>query len=92
MADLEPIREGLAANLAAITDCQVSAYMLARPSPPTLQVMGPDEIEYDTAFARGGDSLRMIVQGFVGAVDGKGAQKRLDQWLAGSGAQSVKVT
>lgn len=95
MADLVAIRQGLAANLAAIEGCQVSAFRLSQPTPPTLQVMGVDEVVYDTGgFGRRAvyhhDTLKLIVHGFVGAVTDIGSQIRLGAWLASTGDESVK--
>jgi hypothetical protein len=88
MAELEQIRQGLAANLRAIADCQVSAYLLDNPTPPTLEVVGPDEATA-TTFGRASETLGMIVHGIAGLVSDIGAQKRLDRWWATSGAESV---
>jgi hypothetical protein len=84
------IREGLAANLAGIAGVQVSAYMLANPTPPTIHVY-PGQIEYDGAMIRGVDRWTMIVQAFVGLVSDIGAQVKLDTFIAPSGAGSVKA-
>ncbi len=90
---LAEIRQGIADNLATLSgapgNVQVSAYMLANPQPPTLQVMGPDTIDYDQAMAGGLHIWNMIVQGFVGAATDRGAQVNLDLWLAPEGALSV---
>jgi hypothetical protein len=91
MADLAAIREGLRANLAAITGCQVSAYMLSNPTTPSLQVNGPDEIIYDLSMQRGLDQMTVVVQGLVGSPTDIGRQVVLDQWLAPTGAKSVKA-
>ena len=95
MSGLADIRAGIAANLATLQgapdNVQISAYMLANPTPPTLQVMGPDEIDYDQAMSRGMDEWRIIVQGFVGAATDEGSQVNLDEWLAPFGALSVKA-
>lgn len=90
-ATLAQIREGLRVRLATIPNVQTSAYMLGQVTPPTLQVMGPDEVQYDLAFHRGLDQWTLIVQGFVGAVADVGAQTNLDLWLAPSGSLSVKA-
>jgi hypothetical protein len=94
MATLTEIREALAVNLDVLTDVQVSAYMLASPTPPSAHLYpggGAGEIEYDLAMGRGLDRWPFTVQVFVGAAADVGAQKRLDVFLAPSGAQSVKA-
>lgn len=90
-ATLAQIREGLAANLATLDDVQVSPYMLDSPTPPTLQVMGPDQVTYDLAMRGGLDEWTMIVQGFAGGATDKGAQILLDEWISAVGAKSVKA-
>lgn len=86
---LTQIREGIAANLATLQGCQVSAYMLANPTPPTVHVY-PGDIEYDLAMGRGLDKWTLTVQAFVGTVSDQGSQVKLDAFLAPSGALSVK--
>lgn len=90
MASLADIRSGIAANLAALDGVQVSAYLLANPTPPTCTVY-PDEVVYDRAGARGLDVWSMKVQAFVGVQSDLGAQQLLDEMLASSGTQSVKA-
>jgi hypothetical protein len=98
LPDLDAIREGIAANLTAgfrqIPEKdgrpQVSAYMLASPTPPCVQVMGPDEVTYDVTFGRGSDTWMMVVQAFVASVTDVGGQKRLDRMLAPTGPESIK--
>jgi hypothetical protein len=91
--DLAVIREGLKANLdpvGQLLGLQVTAYMLASPMAPFIEIMGPDEITYDIAMQRGGDSTIMIVRAFVSASLDQGAQINLDKMLASSGESSVK--
>lgn len=87
---LAEIREGIAANLAVLTGCQVSAYMLSNPTPPTIHVY-PTDVEYDLAMGRGLDKWKLTVQAFVGLSTDIGAQAKLDEFLAPSGSQSVKA-
>jgi hypothetical protein len=89
VADLAAIRAGIAANISAISDLQVSAYMLANPTPPNVQVI-PGDTDYDLAMHRGLDELTMRVVVSVGLVADIGAQKNLDEYLAGSGPRSIK--
>ena len=89
-ATMAQIREGLAANLSVISGVQVSAYMLAAPTPPAIHVI-PSEIAYDRAMHRGLDEVTMTVQAFVALGLDMGAQMLLDELLAPSGATSVKA-
>lgn len=98
MATFRQMREGIAANLQAITSLQVSAYMLGNPTPPYAEVIPgwPEgrgdrgEIDYDRAFQRGLDSVAFTVRVMVGSASDIGAQKRLDGHLDPAGATSVK--
>lgn len=91
-ATLAEIREALATNLRAIKGCQVNAYELGNPTPPTLEVAPGDPlIEYDLAFNRGGDRYMLLVRGVVALGSDIGAQKKLDQYLAPDGPLSVKA-
>jgi len=87
---LTQIREGIAANLSAIAGWQVSPYMLASPTPPSIHVF-PDTIEYDKVMKRGLDDWFILVQAFVGTTSDIGAQQKLDEMLAPSGATSIKA-
>ncbi len=89
-ATVAEIRAGLAANLAAITGVQISAYMLDRPEPPTIQIIGP-ATTYDLALGRGLDEWMIVVQGMVGAIADIGSAVVLDRWVESSGATSVKA-
>lgn len=84
------LRAGLATNLGTIADVQVSAYMLSSPTPPAAHVF-PEEVTYDKAMQRGLDLYTFTVQMFVGLVSDIGAQKKLDTFLAPTGATSVKA-
>lgn len=91
MASLAGIREGLAANLGSLKGCQVSAYVLPNPTPPTIEVY-PDAAEgteYHQAMRNGLHIWRLAVRGMVSVNDGVGAQMKLDEWLADTGASSV---
>lgn len=94
MGSLTGIREGLAAALSAgLRDCQVSAYVLANPTPPTVWVtLDPVEgVQYDKAMSRGWDSWTLVVQGFVPGTSDQGSQQRLDEWMESAGATSIKA-
>ena len=89
-ATLAEIRAGLATRLDTIPGVNVSAYMMDVPRDLTLQVMGPDQVEYDQAGMRGHDNWTFIIQGFSGSPSSQAAQVNLDEWLSPSGANSVK--
>ena len=89
MADIATIREGLARNLETIRDIQVSAYMLAAPTPPCIHIF-PATIEFDRSMHRGMDSVAFTVEAFVAFGLDQGGQMRLDRLLAPEGFESVK--
>lgn len=98
MAALSDLRAALAAALVNIptVGLQVSAYMLANPHPPTLWVLGPQEIEYHVTSHElaepGGSRWQMVVQGISPAGIGDvPAQKLLDAWLSTEGTSSVSA-
>lgn len=93
MATLFDIRAALAANLSTLRGVQVSAYVLGNPTPPCLWVR-PDPsagIEYHGAMRNGLEFWHMLVQAQVGLLSDIGAQQKLDEMLATSGATSVKA-
>lgn len=94
MASLADIRAGFAGNLATLQGIQVSAYVLGNPSLPTIWVRpAPAEgIEYHKAFANGLENWTFLVQAFFASgITDIGAQKKLDELLASTGATSVKA-
>jgi hypothetical protein len=92
-ATLAQIREGLRVKLAAAfaATAQVSGYQLDDPAIPTIQVMGPDAVEYDELMSRGLDRWTIVIQAFAGSWEQRAAQEVLDQWLAPTGSTSVKA-
>lgn len=92
---MKEIREGIAANLAALDSGQTSAYILSNTTPPTIMVMpgppgGGDFTEYHRAMGVPGFSTKTFtVRCEVGTVSDIGAQMRLDEYLDETGSQSV---
>lgn len=89
-ATMAQIREGLAANLSSISGVQVSAYMLAAPTPPAIHII-PATIAYDRAGSRGLDQVTMTVQAFLTLGLDQAAQMKLDELIAPTGARSIKT-
>lgn len=88
---LAQIRSGLATRLETIPNVQASAYRLARPSTPSVQVVGPEEVIYHEAMQNGHDSWAMLVMALMGTVTDRGAQIELDKMIAATGTSSVKA-
>lgn len=89
LAPIADIREGIARNLSAISDVQVSAYMPLSPTMPALYVT-PAAIEYDRSMLRGLDVLSFTVTAMVSLGLDKSSQVRLDGFMSPSGGESVK--
>jgi hypothetical protein len=93
MAGLTEIREALAGRLRdslPIDVVQVSAYLLANPSPPTVQIF-PGEVDWHQAMQDGMEMRALVVQALVGQPTEEGAQRRLDAFLESDGDLSIKA-
>lgn len=89
MADPTAIRAGMAVNLGAIEDLQVSPYFLSSPTFPSAFVRA-GETDFDRAGSRGLDFLVFFVRVLVCDFSEIGSGENLDEYLAGSGPRSVK--
>lgn len=89
MASIATIRTGIATNLATISGLRTSAFVPDLVNPP-IAVVRPETVTYDTAFARGLDTLEFAVLVIVGRVDERTSQGRLDAFCDTSGASSIK--
>lgn len=92
-ATFEEIRQALATALEAISTpkTQILTYNEDSINPPTLLVIGPDEVLYDYTAQRGFDEWFVLVQGIAGSPTDRANQQVLDEWLAPTGATSVKA-
>lgn len=84
------VRTGLAARLDTITGLRCFDYVPDSLSPPAA-VVEPIEVVYDEAMARGLDFYRCYILVIVGRMSDRSSQDRLDAYVAGSGASSVKA-
>jgi hypothetical protein len=81
MATLAQLREGLAANLRTISsDVQVSPYVLAKPTPPAIDIL-PARVEYHRTFGNGLEHHTFLVQAYVASGLDEAAQRRLDEFV-----------
>ena len=83
------IREGIVSNLSTL-GLQSTGYVLGSPIAPVVEVF-PGQVAYDAAFQRGHDELTFTVRITVAVTLSEVAQRRLDEYLAPSGASSVKT-
>jgi len=91
MASLTDLREGLAAAVAT-TGLPCHAYLLGNPTPPCAWVIpGDPVVDFDETMGRGLDTWHLVVEVFVALTTDKGAQLRLDPYMAGEGATSLKA-
>jgi hypothetical protein len=84
---MQAIRSGLAANLRAVPDCNVSPWLQLDPVKDCLSVAGPETVEYaeggfgELASERGA-SVPFIIEGAVSLAGGlRAAQARFDEWI-----------
>ena len=84
------VRAGLGTALDTITGLRVFDYVPDSLSPPAA-VVEPLEVDYDEAMRRGLDFYRAFILVIVGRMSDRSSQDRLDAYLAGSGASSVKA-
>ena len=84
------VRTGLGAALDTITGLRVFDYVPDSLSPPAA-VVEPLEVDYDEAMQRGLDFYRAFILVIVGRMSDRSSQDRLDAYVAGSGASSVKA-
>jgi hypothetical protein len=80
MATIRELREGLAANLATTSGVQVSPYVLASPTPPSIDVL-PARISYYQAMGNAVEMYVFNVQATVTAGIDQGAQMALDEFV-----------
>lgn len=92
MATVTEIRKGLAEAIrVGVPALHSHATVPDSFTTPVAMVFGPERIRYDSTMARGSDEYRIPVRIYVGRVDEKGAQDRLDAFVSGDGPQSLKV-
>jgi hypothetical protein len=84
------VRSGLATRLDTITGVRVFDY-IPDSVPTPCAVVGNLTIEFDESFARGLDMGSVDCLLIVSRMNERGAQDKLDAYLAGSGAGSVKA-
>lgn len=91
MADVVALRNALASNLNTIPGLRVTAYEPDAVNVPAGFIDGPETIDFDEAMARGADRILFRVIVMVAKVSDRAASQKLDAYLAGSGASSVKA-
>jgi hypothetical protein len=89
-APIADLRAGLAANLSTINGLRVYTVLTDNPQFPAA-LISLDRIEFDSTMARGCDSIEFTVTLVVARADDRSAQNKLETYLSGTGATSVKT-
>lgn len=90
MAAVTAIRDGLRTRLRTISGLRVPDRPAAEISPPSALVTGP-AISYDSTMARGSDDFVFTIMLLVSKAWDRAAEDKLDGFLVGSGASSIKA-
>lgn len=75
--DIGAVMDEMADALGTIDGLRVFAYFPDRISPPVAVVDFPAELDYDSAFSRGADRIKLPVTVLVSRVDSRTARDRL---------------
>ena len=89
MADVATLRAGLRTRLATVSGLRAPVGF-DKVETPSAQV-GEVEIEYDKTMGRGVDELTFKIRVYASKADDRSGQDKLDGYLKGSGATSVKA-
>jgi hypothetical protein len=87
---ISTVRQGLADAADTITGLNCLAYAPDSVPEPCFYV-SEVAVEFDAAFGRGMDDIDFTCMVLVSRADDKASQAKLDGYLSGSGASSVKV-
>ena len=90
LASIATVRSGLATNAATISGLRTSATIRDTVAPPMF-VVGEVSQVFDQAMARALDELLVTCRLYVSRADERAGQDKLDGYLMGSGATSVKT-
>ena len=91
MALLTSIRDGLKTNLETISGLTAYEYVPDFIDPPIALVAPLNTLNYDSTMARGADTYEIPVIVYISRIDAQTAQDEVDNYLASTGATSVKA-
>ncbi|MER5252905.1 hypothetical protein [Streptomyces sp. NPDC002855] len=98
MASVIAIRDGMATRLLTISGLRVSDYVPGQINPPAAVIIPGDPesqtaqmISFDSTMARGSDDMLFTVMILVSLAHDRVAHEKLDAYLDGSSATSVKA-
>lgn len=90
MSQVGDVRDGLVDALDTIDGLNVAKWIGQQIRTP-MAVVGWPQVNYDEAMGRGLDTWTIPVQIFVGLADNRTAVNRLEEYMDGAGATSVKA-
>jgi hypothetical protein len=89
MTDIQAIRDRIAVNLATISGLRTAANVPDLVNPP-VAVVSLEQIAYDGAFSQGLTTLEFTIFVVVSRADERTAQRKLNEFVAPTGASSIK--
>lgn len=90
LSSISSVRSGLASAVGTISGLRTSATVPDAITPPTF-VVGEVVQNFDQTMQRGLDEIVVTCRLYVSRADDRAGQNKLDGYLAGSGASSVKT-
>lgn len=91
MASLSSIRDGLKTRLETVTGLRAYDTIPDDINIPAGIVGAPESIEFDTTYGRGVDRYTIPIRVYASQASERAGQDKLDGYLAGSGATSIKA-
>lgn len=88
---LSDVMDEVGEALEVIDGLRAFPYWQDKISPPAVVVAWPDSYSFDQTMGRGSDQIVLPVTVIVGRADARTSRDRLAQYVAGSGAASVKA-
>ena len=90
MANINELRDGIAANLATISGLRAASTIPDNPNPP-IAIVQLNRVQYHQDFKRGMTEYNFAVQVVVGRVDERSAQANLDAYCSSTGEASISL-
>ena len=90
MANINELRDGIAANLATIPGLRAASTIPDNPNPP-IAIVQLNRVQYHQDFKRGMTEYNFAVQVVGGRVDERSAQRNLDAYCSSTGEASISL-
>lgn len=88
--NIATVMDELGSAVDLIEGLRVFPYWADKVTPPAAIVSWPSPLDFDVAYARGGDRAEFPLTVLVGKVNARASRDAMAKYLAGSGASSVK--